>query len=333
MPNAADFPNPNGPKPAGISDRAWKSYTEINSTIPLGQWTAWEGQVDPSCPSSHPYKGTKTLADGSLVGGCGESPANCPDGTTAYGQNQCMPIDSPQVQGSWNIDPRSGTAGPKNGTAAAPAPTAPLTSAETAPQTLQGALMQMFKDRSGAFGFLGGRTPQGQLAGDISVDQYGKPLPTAPKLGGSELKGGGMLWSDAGTDLSDWGAGTPPPATAGGSYQPPKQDNMPAALSAAMKPTGPTTTPASTPGYPGTVNGAMPYWQSSQNAGSTIGAGMGGDPTLASSLAKLFPTTTMKTATPPAVPPTTPNLSTWKPKNGNTGVTGGAGAGFPQLNQ
>jgi len=76
-------------KPAGVSDRAWKSFNEINSNISLEQWQAWDQYADASCPENNPYRSQKVYSSGQKVNTCEESPDNCPPGYQAWGPTQC----------------------------------------------------------------------------------------------------------------------------------------------------------------------------------------------------------------------------------------------------
>lgn len=96
----APTPNPAtaGGPPPGISARAWKSHQEINSNISPEQWQAWDQFYDPGCPSGSPYRSQKTV-NGQPGGACAETPDNCPEGTQAFGPNDCRASSSIPGQG------------------------------------------------------------------------------------------------------------------------------------------------------------------------------------------------------------------------------------------
>lgn len=85
---------------------AQHAYNTIDSTIPMSQWQAWQGHFDPACPPNAPYKSQKVDSSGKVIGGCEEKPDNCPWGTTAYGANQCLPVNDPKVAGAMGAKDR-----------------------------------------------------------------------------------------------------------------------------------------------------------------------------------------------------------------------------------
>jgi len=86
--------NPPGSPPAlgqmTPEQRAQWLYDNINSTISLPQWQAWADKVDPGCPQNRPFRTDKQVSGGNQTE-CVETPDNCPDGTRAFGANQCLP--------------------------------------------------------------------------------------------------------------------------------------------------------------------------------------------------------------------------------------------------
>lgn len=116
--SAPQVGNAAGNRPPGISERAWKSYNEINSTISPEQWQEWDKHYDPSCPEKYPYRGTK-LIDGKPNNQCAESPDNCPEGYAAFGRDECRPVGNAGGPGSgapsYPAGPGGGAGGPGSG--------------------------------------------------------------------------------------------------------------------------------------------------------------------------------------------------------------------------
>ncbi len=280
MANDPNHPDPNGPKPAGVSDGAWYGYTTVDSTKPLSQWNSWvaEGKYDPTATGYARFKSSKVDANGNPISGLGEHPDACPDGTTAYQQNQCLPVSDPRIQGAWNLDPRTqpgwqgGTGAPASGQAQAQqaplyqpwdasgnyvnppgTPAAGTAPTDSKPQDLQSMLQDMFAQRSGTLFGKGGPT-----SGAMSIDGSGNALPTGTARTAKSLGGGGLLWSDNGGDLSDWGqqkpAPTPPPVQAPIQQMQPSPANTGSQLTNALTQAAPS--PSTPPGYyPGPAAG------------------------------------------------------------------------------
>jgi hypothetical protein len=260
--------------PTAAPSRAQRSFNEINSEIPLAQWQAWDQFVDSSCPETHPYRSQKVGANGQKVNTCEETPDNCPHGTTAFGANQCIPISDPRIQAAWGG--QGGAQGGQGGQGQAGAMGAAQPTEPSRPLTLQDALMNSFKAREGAFGMTDGRTPMGsQFQGAFGVDQYGKPLPNAPNLTGRGLSGGGILWSDDGADLSQFGAGAGKPQGARPRPASPLQGAMmqqaqPAATSGAYQPMTMPTPNIAAPAQQSTWFSRTVYKGKAQNAPITF---------------------------------------------------------------
>ncbi len=92
-----------------------KPWETIDSSISRGQWDAWQGMLDPSCPESHPYRAERTNEDGSPINACLEKPVDCPDGMTALdigGRNTCVPLDHPRVLAAWGSGGGGAPSGP-----------------------------------------------------------------------------------------------------------------------------------------------------------------------------------------------------------------------------
>lgn len=169
-----------------LSDDQWyqkniASHPEIYDTgISKEQWIAWRQFWDDKAGG---FRSENVDANGNPISGIFAKPVDCPDGTTKYGQTQCLPLGDPRLSGGGGGKGKGGGAPP-------PAPTpSPFTAKSQLDYTgneLQDALAQMFNFRSGIFGVgnpnLSGatpRTPTGKGAEDIS---------------GLFLPGGGLWW-------------------------------------------------------------------------------------------------------------------------------------------
>jgi hypothetical protein len=104
-------------------ERAQWLYETINSEISLPQWQVWANQVDARCPPNKPFRSTKQVSGGDQ-NECVETPDNCPEGTTAFGQNQCISVQDPRIQSAWGTGP-AGAPGAGGAGAAGAAPQAP----------------------------------------------------------------------------------------------------------------------------------------------------------------------------------------------------------------
>src|SRR5687768_12663847 len=102
MANTTDFPSPHGPKPPNISHVAWYGYTQVDSTKPLGEWEAWAPLYNPNATGYERFSSGKVDAQGRPIQGSFEHPDACPPGTTAFGINQCLPVDDHRVAASVN---------------------------------------------------------------------------------------------------------------------------------------------------------------------------------------------------------------------------------------
>lgn len=89
---------PRGGGGSGRTQSAEELYNRINTDISLDQWKAWEGKQDPSCPESHPFRTDKKVSGGDQ-NECVETPDNCPEGTTAFGKDQCIPVNDKRIGG------------------------------------------------------------------------------------------------------------------------------------------------------------------------------------------------------------------------------------------
>jgi hypothetical protein len=90
-------PDPNGPKPPGVSDTAWYGYTQVDSSKPLDWWGAQDNLVDPNAKGYERYKSDKLDANGQPIQGDFEHPDACPPGTLAFGQHQCLSTNDPRM--------------------------------------------------------------------------------------------------------------------------------------------------------------------------------------------------------------------------------------------
>jgi hypothetical protein len=173
---------------------------KYDTSIPKDVWISWFPLWD---QGSQSFKSQKLDANGQPITGTGfGKPTDCPSGTLAYGENQCLPANDRRIVGMGG--------GGGDPTAATPAtPAAP-----PKPLTLQDMLNAMFQQKAGLFGYQQGRTPYAQqFQGLFGVDQYGNKLPNAPDLTSKSLSGGGLIWGPAGTDLTGFGGGTTQPTT------------------------------------------------------------------------------------------------------------------------
>jgi hypothetical protein len=127
-------------------------------------------------PNARKFKSAKTGMDGKPVEGRFFKPDDCPEGTQAWGSNQCR--DSREVEAieaGRNPPGGPGTqAPPGDGLLHAPAP-----SAVNPMMDLQQALEDRFLGREGFFGFADSRDPMSGIAGDIHAKSLG---------------GGGLWW-------------------------------------------------------------------------------------------------------------------------------------------
>lgn len=188
----------------GGDDDAWyereiKSHPEkYDTNISKEQWIAWRSLWDDATKS---FKSENVDADGNPIGGTGfEKPVDCPDGTTKYGQNQCLSLDDPRIQGAWYGDTGGGGGG---GGAKAATPAAPASTGLAKDQLdytgneLQDVLAQMFNFRAGIFGtgnpYLSSATPRTPVATGEGANK--KP---AADIAGAFLPGGGLWWGEKG---------------------------------------------------------------------------------------------------------------------------------------
>lgn len=162
---------------------------KYDTGIGEGQWIAWKnlGLWDDTSKS---FKNENVDASGNPISGTGwTKPVDCPDGTTKYNINQCLPLSDPRVGGSGNgvAAPKSGNSGP------APPPAPPTTGLAQGQlsyngQELHDVLANFFNYRSGIFGTndpsLSGATPRTDTGSD----------PTGKDLSGYFLPGGGLWW-------------------------------------------------------------------------------------------------------------------------------------------
>lgn len=205
MASNPDFPDPNGPKPAGISDSAWRAYHDVDSTKPLSWWQAQDKYLVPGATGYERYRSAKVDDQGNPIQGLVEHPDSLPPGWTAWGQSGAKRIDSPEVQAAWN--PQSAlpsTAQPQASPTQSPTDqSSPLIAAilkalglnsqgqqqaPTQPQSsgspLQDMLMQGIGQGTGLFSL-----PNGREGG----------------RSGKGLVNGGLLWSEDG-NVGNWGA-------------------------------------------------------------------------------------------------------------------------------
>lgn len=68
----------------------------FDTNIPWDVWDSWYPLWD---HTTGKFKSIKLDAGNNPVSGLFDKPTDCPDGTTAYGQNQCLPLDHPKIQG------------------------------------------------------------------------------------------------------------------------------------------------------------------------------------------------------------------------------------------
>ncbi len=306
--NDPNFPDPSGPPPPGVDPGAWYGYTTVDSSKPLSQWTSWvaEGKYDPTATGYARFKSSKVDANGNPIQGDFEHPDACPDGTTAFGKNQCISTNDPRIQAAWGTGPGGANAPGASGSAAAPPPPPPTWGANgsynasgggdnanaTKTSPLQGMLQDMFTQRTGALFNPGGQ----QTSGSLGIDGNGNALPitTADTRQARSLGGGGLLWTQDGTGLNSFGPQTPAkPQSIGGSGG--GGQNTPASLSSTIsnmtnnalapkQPVNPNVPPPNAPGPAAGVN-LSDYlaYQKQQQAG-TVKQQQGQQQTKASTL-------------------------------------------------
>lgn len=185
----------------GGDDHAWyvreiQSRPDVFDTgISEGQWIAWRGFWDDGSKS---FRNENVDQGGNAIGGSGFSkPVDCPDGTTKFNVNQCLPLDDWRITSAWGNQPsgggKSGGGGGGGGTAAASTSLAKTQLPYTG-EELHDILANFFNYRAGIFGtndpYLSGatsRAPQDEKGKDKEIAAY-------------DLPGGGIWWGGK-TDL------------------------------------------------------------------------------------------------------------------------------------
>lgn len=171
------------------SDEQWyqkniAAHPETYDTnISKDQWIAWRQFWDDKAGG---FRSENYDASGNPISGFFAKPVDCPDGTTKYGTNLCLPLDDPRVLGGGGGKGSKGGGSGSSSGAPAPSPFTAKSQLDYTGNELQDALAQMFNFRSGIFGvgnsYLASatpRTPTGKGAEDIS---------------GLFLPGGGLWW-------------------------------------------------------------------------------------------------------------------------------------------
>lgn len=128
-------------------------------------------------PNARKFKSAKTDMSGKPIPGTFFKPDDCPEGTQAWGPNQCR--DSAEVAA---IEAGRNQPGKPGGPQAPPSDGllhAPATAAANPMADLQGTLEDRFLGRQGFFGFADSRDPMSGLAGDLHAKALG---------------GGGLWW-------------------------------------------------------------------------------------------------------------------------------------------
>lgn len=178
----------------GGGDHEWytseiASHPEVFDTgISEAQWIAWRPYWD---QATHSFRTENVDSAGKAIGGTGFSkPVDCPEGTTKFYINQCLPPSDWRVAAA----APSGTAQPK-ATAKAAAPPAPaprdLTQLPYTTSDLQNVLADMFNYRAGVFG-------------TKSPDMWGATsrAPAGQDISGSFTPEGGVWWGGS-KDMAD----------------------------------------------------------------------------------------------------------------------------------
>lgn len=176
--------------------REIKSKPNVFDTgISEGQWIAWRGFWDDATKS---FRSENVDQGGNAIGGTGFSkPVDCPDGTTKFNVNQCLPLDDWRITSAWGTQPAGGGSGSGGGGSRGTATTAPTSLAQKQlPYTgneLHDVLVNMFNYRAGIFGTndpnLSGatpRTPIGKTAKEIEDND----------ISGYSLPKGGLWWGN-----------------------------------------------------------------------------------------------------------------------------------------
>lgn len=166
----------------------------FDTGISEGQWIAWRKFWDEGTKS---FRSENIDQGGNAIGGTGFSkPVDCPDGTTKFNVNQCLPLDDWRITSAWGTQPAGGGGG--TGTGHGTSTTAPTSLAQKQlPYTgneLHDVLVNMFNYRAGIFGTndpnLSGatpRTPIGKTAKEIADNE----------IAGYSLPKGGLWWGNA----------------------------------------------------------------------------------------------------------------------------------------
>lgn len=177
---------------------------KYDTDIPKDVWVSWFPLWN---PQTQKFKGIKYDANNQPIAGEFDKPTDCPDGTTAYGQSQCLPLDHPKVLG---VRPGQPGAQPVQ-------EQGPVTFGKSLSYTgnpLVDMLLYQFNNRrsldtgeANIFGWAGGRKP-------IGLDKYGMPTADQPDVTGRLLSGGGLWWGgkDAVWQPPGGGGGTPAPS-------------------------------------------------------------------------------------------------------------------------
>ena len=166
-----------------------------DTNISEAQWIAWRPFWDDATKT---FRSENVDASGNPISGTGfEKPVDCPEGTTKYSLNQCLPLDDPRITGAGGGG--GGTGGGATGQPAQPPKSESVASSQLqyTGDPLMDSLVQMFNYRAGVFGtgnpFMSGATPRTS----ITKDKKGKQQ----EIEGVFLPGGGLWWGDKG-DLS-----------------------------------------------------------------------------------------------------------------------------------
>lgn len=94
-------PGPTAPATPALPEfgTAYKPWETIDPSYSQDQWRAWESSRDANCPTDRPYRAERKDASGQAITECVEKPVDCPPGTGAFGDSQCLPLSDPRMQG------------------------------------------------------------------------------------------------------------------------------------------------------------------------------------------------------------------------------------------
>ncbi len=175
------------------SELAIQLNRERNSNHSPEQWQAWLDSGNYN-PQTGKFRTINMDANGQPITGFeGDSPDDCPPGTTKYGDQQCLPLDHPRVAGQAQQTQQPA--------AAQYTPPKPVFEGQAGSLTYTGnpltdALLYQFNNQKSL------QTGESGLFGNFGAQGTDKPSIT-----GKLLQGGGLIWGEG---ASPFGGVTPP---------------------------------------------------------------------------------------------------------------------------